>query len=364
MWLIILTCIICACYFSLILIFYIGWKKVSRFEPPVLKAHSLSVSVVVACSNEENNILQLITRMSQQSFQQFELLIVNDHSTDKTKEIVEQAMLTFPQLCIIDSPHYGKKQALNEGVEHAKSKLIITTDADCIPSFHWLESIVGFYIHKAPDLIICPVMLNVKDSLFSRLQALEFCSLVASGAGAAGAGMPILCNAANLAFTKSVWQESFADLKLNEQSGDDIFLLESVKRRGGTIRFLKSESAIVRTDPMPTLKAFFQQRRRWASKSTSYTDSQLLITTYLIFFTSLLPFVILAYSFRHPVFLLLLPGVQLFKFVIDVQFLYSVQSFFHLQKTLYYSFVLSLLYPFYIVSLAFTSVFFKPTQWK
>jgi hypothetical protein len=115
---------------------------------------------------------------------------------------------------------------------------------------------------------------------------------------------------------------------------------------------------------MPTLKAFFHQRRRWASKSTSYTDSQLVITTYLIFFTSLLPFVILLYSFINPAFLVLLAGVQLFKFVIDVLFLKSVQSFFQLQKTVYYSFILSLVYPFYVVSVAFSSVFFKPTQWK
>ena len=59
-----------------------------------------------------------------------------------------------------------------------------------------------------------------------------FNTLIASGAGAAGASMPILCNGANLAFTKEAWMQSRLDLVDEQMSGDDIFLLQSIKKRG------------------------------------------------------------------------------------------------------------------------------------
>lgn len=364
MWLIIVTSVICACYLALIIVFHFGWRKVSHFEPTSPVSPDIFISVVVACHNEESNIGHLLSILSQQSFQQFELIIVNDHSTDKTKQIVEQAMHSFPQLHVIDSVGYGKKNALNEGVRQAKYDLIVTTDADCSPSFHWLESVVSYYNRKKPDLIISPVIINTGEDLFSRLQALEFCSLVASGAGAAGAGKPILCNGANLAFTKEVWLRSFDELKLEEQSGDDIFLLLSVKKNGGNICFLKSESAIVNTEPMPTLKAFFKQRKRWAAKSTSYTDWHILIATYLIFLICFIPFVIIGFAFVNPMYFWLFGALHVFKFLVDLVFLYSVQSFFQLEKVWYYSFVLSLVYPFYVVTVGLSSVLFKSKKWK
>ena len=100
------------------------------------------------------------------------------------------------------------------------------TDADCLPSYHWLESIACFQRRNDCDMIICPVKLSGKDTFFSYIQILEFTSLVASAAGASGVGMPILCNGANLAFKKSVWNACLRDLHLEEQSGEDIFLLD------------------------------------------------------------------------------------------------------------------------------------------
>ena len=266
-WVLSLTALIAFLYVTLIALFFIGWKRIYAFVPKGNESINMLISVVVPCRNEEKHIRNLIACMAQQSNQNFELILVNDHSVDATRNYIKIAQQTFPKIQVIDAVGHGKKNALKEGIMQANGSLIITTDADCLPSYHWLESIACYQRKNNCDLIICPVKLSGKDSIFSYLQVLEFTSLVASAAGSAGVGMPVLCNGANLAFKKSVWLRLRNELRNDLQSGDDIFLLESVKRSKGKIKFLKSESAFVTTKQAATFSELLRQRRRWSSKT-------------------------------------------------------------------------------------------------
>ncbi len=351
-------------YLVLILFFYIGWRRISVFVPIEYQTIRTKISVVVACRNEEDHIRQLIGCMAQQSFQNFELILVNDHSVDATLNYILAAKESFPQIQLVNATGFGKKNALKEGILHSSNKLIITTDADCMPSYHWLESIVCFYRKYRSDLIICPVKLSGKDSLFSYLQVLEFTSLVAAAAGSSGVGMPILCNGANLAFTKKCWLESQDDLHNEEQSGDDMFLMESVKKRGGTIRFLKSESSFISTKQADTLGEFIRQRRRWTSKSPAFTDFHIIVTACIILAINALSLSLLTASFFNHSVLITFGSLFFFKYALDTFFLYAVSKFFQLNNIWYYSLLLSAIYPFYIVFVAFSTFLFKPKKWK
>ena len=364
MLLIYISLVICFLYFILIILFIIGWKRISIFVPSGRKSKSLTVSVIVVCKNEEEHLRSLLSCLAQQSYQDFELVVVNDHSTDSTPQIMESAEKAFSKIQIINSIGHGKKAALKEAVESANGDLIITTDGDCLPSFHWIETITCYYRKNPCDLMICPVKLNKKETLFSKLQSLEFTSLVASGGAAAGIGMPILCNGANLAFKKKTWLKNQAHLHEEEQSGDDIFLLQSIKKRGGKIRFLKSESAFVYTDPAESFAAFFKQRQRWAAKSPTYTDWQLIFTACIVFVISVLPFVLIGFSIENEKIWNVLLFVTVFKYMMDGLFLYSVRDFFQLQYVWFYALILSIIYPFYIVYTAISALVIKPKTWK
>lgn len=355
---------ICFLYFILILLFIIGWKRISVFVPTGGESKILSVSVVVVCKNEEEHLRRLLSCLAQQSYQDFELVLVNDHSIDATLQIMRNAESAFSKIQIIDSVGNGKKAAMKEAVESANGHLVITTDGDCLPSFHWIESITCYYRKNPCDLMICPIRLTSKETLFSQLQSLEFASLVASGAAAAGIGMPILCNGANLAFKKNTWLKNQENLHEEEQSGDDIFLLQSIKKQGGKIRFLKSESAFVYTEPAQSLDAFIKQRQRWAAKSPTYTDWQLIFTACIVLAISLLPFVLVGFSFQDDKFWNVLLFVTVFKYLMDGLFLYSVRVFFQLQYVLFYALLLSIIYPFYIVFTALSALLYKPKTWK
>jgi cellulose synthase/poly-beta-1,6-N-acetylglucosamine synthase-like glycosyltransferase len=366
MYIILISILFCVLYTAMVLVFVVGWRRIPLFEPVenVNLYSGLSVSVVIACKNEEINLPKLLSCLQIQSYQHFELILVNDHSSDATLSVMEAARARFLNIKVIDSELCGKKNALKEGILAAKGSLIVTTDADCIPGLGWLKMICSFQQKYPSDLIICPMQVLQSKSLFSRLQALEFTTLIASGAGAAGAGMPILCNGANLAFTKEAWLQSKHNLVEEQMSGDDIFLLQSIKKRGGVIRFLKSESAIIFTEPAKTLAAFFKQRRRWASKSPAYTDAQLIFTACTVFSISLWLIILVFSSLIYPSLLMVFFFTFGVKFLADIIFLYYIRSFFKIEHLWFDSFLLSLIYPFYIVSVAISSLLFEPKSWK
>ncbi len=364
MFLIYVSSLISFFYLLLICIFIVGWKRLTVFVPSASISITDSITVIVCCRNEELNLPKLLSCLAQQSFQKFQLIMVDDHSTDNTLSIMKSVTGAFSDIMIIEAAEYGKKAALKTAVKSANSNLIVTTDADCLPSFHWLETIVSYSDKYPSELLICPVRLATSDSLFSKLQSLEFSSLVASGASASGAGMPILCNGANLVFTKMSWLKSQYDLHTDELSGDDVFLLQSIKRRGGKIRFLKSESAFVATKAPTSVFELIRQRQRWASKAPSYTDWQLIFTSSIVFSISLLAIVLLGFSLFHEGYWILFLTVTILKFLVDATFMFTVRSFFQLEYVWWYSFLLSLIYPFYIVFVALAALLFKPKIWK
>jgi len=363
-WIVAFSALITLFYALLIIVFSIGWR---RLEQPYLSESNISdilISVIVPCRNEEGHIEALLSSLKNQKFQHFELLLVNDHSVDATCDYILEALKDFANVRLIDASGFGKKNALREGIMESKGDFIVTTDADCVHPERWLESIAAFQTLYHCDLLILPVKLVGNDSVFFDIQQLEFVSLVASGAGATGAGMPILCNGANLAFPKEIWMRHKDDLHEEEQSGDDIFLLEKVKQERGVIKFLKSEHAFAFAGAADTLGDLFRQRRRWTSKAPAYSDWQLIFTACVIFSISLVElvlFVLSAFDYRY---LMLLISVFAVKYVIDSQFLYSVSTFFQLKRVWFNAFLLSIVYPFYIVAVAVSSLFLKPKQWK
>lgn len=343
-----------------------GWKGMDDFEPEnkSLNLYSCKISVVISCRNEEGNLPTLLTALANQTYKDFELILMNDHSTDNTEAIILDSKDRFSDLVYVKSEQRGKKLALSEGIIPAKGELIITTDADCMPEPTWVETILKFYLENPSHMIICPVKMPGGKTLFTRVQQLEFITLIASGAGMAGAGMPIMANAANMAFTKEAWLKSRKDLKPEEQSGDDIFLLQSIKKRGGIIRFLRSKKAFTSTLPVKNIKAFFRQRRRWAGKSTAYTDWHLIFTACVVFGICLMQLLLLIWGIADKLYLYFFVFFFLLKYMYDTKFLLDVSDFFSLKSVPLYSFCLSVIYPFYIVITALSALFFKPRKWN
>ena len=364
---VIISVFILIAYLSLIVVFIRGWNKTLFFDAETTPTQQESAqdkpSVVICCRNEAHHLPALIDALKSQSCKSYELIWVNDHSTDQTQEVLEKSLIHFTDAKIIQSTVPGKKQAQRAGILAAKGEFIITTDADCVPASTWIETMVNFQSQQQADLIIAPVKFYRGKSLFTRIQQLEFATLVGSGMGAAGAGMPVFCNAANMAFTKQAWLDSAGDLHEEVLSGDDVFLLHSIKKRKGKVAVLKSMQAMVVTGYQKTLQSFCRQRLRWASKTPEYKDVDTIVIGLIVAAINLLMPVLAVSAVFYLQLWLLLGVVFLLKLLIDTLFLMTISPFFQLKITMLEILLLSFFYPFYVIGVGVFSSFQNRRKW-
>ncbi len=312
------------------------------------------LSVIICARNEERTIGVLLDELMQQICRAKEIIVVDDGSVDRTAEIVA----SFPTVKLIRTSGIGKKRALKLGVEAATCDLIVCTDADCSVPDTWLQAIASCFATYNPSLIIAPVRMTADHTWWQQLQAVEFISLAAVTAGSALLGHPTMCNGANLAFRREVWLQSFGDLKMEEPSGDDMFFMMYCKRQGESIRYLKSPGAMVSIEPNETLTQFFNQRRRWISKSKSYNDIETIVLALITFLVTLAPvFLMIA---GHVLSCLLFWCV---KTVADGWLVGRFSSFFSTQSRMTIVLLLAVIYPFYVCYVAVSGLFCK-VHWK
>ena len=196
------------------------------------------------------------------------------------------------------------------------------------------------------DLLILPLRMeseNKRPSLLERLQIAEYAAIQQLTIESAQKGKAVMCSGANLIVRRDRWLESYPDLHPEIPSGDDMFLLESFKRRGLKVAVLDDPQfeAIVR--PHTSWRAFLHQRMRWAGKAPKYTDKDIIRCGALVVLTNLLQ--------------LLCPLVLLFKFPIEYQLIKKRDA----SVSLFTALVLAVFYPFYLFTSLIGGVFRR--QW-
>jgi cellulose synthase/poly-beta-1,6-N-acetylglucosamine synthase-like glycosyltransferase len=354
---------IAALYVFVILFFSFGWIKTKGYVE-IDDELSTKVSVIIAARNEEYTISSCLRAIVNQSYPtaNMEIIVVDDASEDTTaghiKRFCEQ--YTFIKHISLNGKNgeYGKKKALQRAMEIATGEVIITTDADCIMGMDWMRILVSFYNKTKAELIAGPVCFNKEKSLFEKLQSLEFMALLASGGGALYYNKAILCNGANLLYTRKAFREvnGFTGIDTSP-SGDDVLLMYKISKRfPGQLKFLKNEDAIVYTKAKQTATAFMQQRKRWASKRFSSMNDETKTISLLVYTFNLLllivPFTAACVSQHHlwglsfyEIWLLIL----LIKCLIDFLLVFLAASFFNKRKWLIFFIPEQLLYIPYVV---------------
>ncbi|MEW6469298.1 MAG: glycosyltransferase [Bacteroidota bacterium] len=316
-------------YACLMAYFMYGMKNEQyRCDPAYVP--QTSISVIVPVRNEQEHIARCLNALIQQNYPAplFEIIVADDHSEDRTEAIIAQLLPGSTNLRLLRLPEsrQGKKEAIAYAIEQAAGALIVTTDGDCTAGPDWLRTIASFYERTHSRMILGPVVFLEDNSLLGKIQALEFAGLMAVTASAARLGRPFLCNGANLAYEKDVFLEldGFAGIQAI-QSGDDVLFLHKVKERyPASVCALPGPDARVFTAPPPGLRAFFDQRMRWASKARYYTDKFSLLVSALVFSANFFPLMAILLAFTQPVETTLLACVILpgFKCLIDFLFLF------------------------------------------
>lgn len=366
-WLLI-TIVFLLLYALLIFFYWREWKKLSCYHLSN-STDKTFISIIVPARNEEKNIALLLTALSEQSYPKhfFELIVVDDFSTDATASIVknfpsDNFFLGQPDTV---SELSSKKRSIEAGIQKAKGELIVTTDADCIPPLYWLETINDFYVTKNAAFIAAPVKFSHDSSLLQIFQSLDFLTLQGITAASVSANFHTMCNGANLAYQK----KAFANVNGFEgidkvATGDDMLLMYKIwRQQPQKIFYLKNKEAIVTTEPMRTWKDFLMQRKRWASKTLVYDDYRIIAVLAFVYLFNCLFIALVIASLFNSFFWWYALGFWIIKTVIELPFIYSVADFFGEKKMVKFLFFFQPLHIFYTVLIGFISQFGK-YEWK
>lgn len=255
-------------YVLLVLFLVVGWDKAvvsKQLKGPDIT--SPRITVLVPVRNEEDRIHHLIEDLRQQSIQDIEVIIIDDHSVDRTREVCEAAINGDVRFHVSKATGHGKKLALTQGVKAASGVLIATTDADCRVGPLWLKELTREFSDPTAMMIFGGVRF-AGHSWFESVQAMEFAALIGVGGSSAAWHLPTMCNGASLAYRKIAFEHvgGYND-NIQIPSGDDEFLMRKVNAAfSNSVRFCSAKDAVVVTRASNSIRALFYQRVRWAGK--------------------------------------------------------------------------------------------------
>jgi cellulose synthase/poly-beta-1,6-N-acetylglucosamine synthase-like glycosyltransferase len=360
------------CYFILMLRLCNSWLKMPA-GCDVTQTPKVHISVIVPVRNEAALLSSCLESIIHQNYPPdlFEIIVIDDDSTDGTVSLVEKIIHQHPGISIRlltlerdSSLGAHKKRSISKGIDASEGELIVTTDGDCVQGTGWLRCIASCSEKYTPSLIIGPVAFHQEKGFFGRMQTLEFAGLMAATGASAGLGTTLMCNGANLAYPKKIFEEvgGFTDDTL--ASGDDVMLMEKIRIiYPHNIHFLKSPQALVYTPPQESPLDFLNQRKRWASKFRHYGSGKIGGTALLVYCCNLLlilgtPICFIIRDFMW-VYLILAGG----KLIIDFLFLFLAISFTN-RRTLAWLYPIEwIIYPYYVVLSGFLGVASR-YEWK
>lgn len=301
--------------------------------------------------NEEGRILGLLTSLKfqvQNSSTKVQVIFVDDHSSDEGFKQVQEAVGGLEGFTVLKSNGIGKKAAIRTGVSYAEYDRIVTLDADIEIPDNWLSLLVKLDVSMS--LYILPVSLN--DNSFSWFENQEWNFLQSLTYLSARKGRALMCNGAHLEFSKKLFDENLPN-EHSVSSGDDIFLLEAVKKKGD-VGVCFHRDIVISTPGSSSWGDYFSRRIRWNGKNMKIKDSDIKLFGGVF---SLVQVCSLA--------LLCLGSFYLFFLKVTIEFLvfYKAQRLLGRQMKVLEAISFLALLPLYTVSIFIATIIYQP-EWK
>jgi len=243
------------------------------------------VAFIIPFKNEAERIHLLIQSFNKSNWHSgFEVIFVDDHSIDNSIDIL-LADLDIPYRILKLKETSGKKAAILYGISNTAHEQIHTLDADIAFKADFLISIGQL---PKTDLTILPVTLS-GNSVFQNLNKIEFQWLQTFTFSLAKLNRLVLCNGANLSFSKTTFLETLPQRSdFSKASGDDMYLLQAIKQNKGNVASNISPNLVVQTHAPNNFKNLISQRKRWIKKVMTGPPAIILLILYI--FYHVLPF--------------------------------------------------------------------------
>lgn len=275
--------------------FYKGLKKTRSFN--ISFDEHPYISILVPARNEEHNLEACVNSILNLNYpkEKFELIIINDRSTDKTEEIAKRFADKHSNIKLvkISSDHQkgnikGKAGAIHFGIQNASHDLLLMTDADCTVEPTWAAGIAGLFVKQEADMIASFSVIKA-DSLLYKLEELQWLYMNCMASGSSGNNFLLGCYGNNQSFRKSKYEALGGYEKINFTVTEDLALLQAFDNNGFKILYPCDPNLLVWTKPVGNIKDYFKQLHRWTrgGKELGYKAFLFVITSFSLWFAAL-----------------------------------------------------------------------------
>ncbi len=353
---------------SIQIIYFICFSSIlSRKIKPNKSSTDLPISVLICAKNEAENLTEFLPSIIHQEYSNFEIVLINDASTDATLEVMEQFRNNNTNVKIVDIKNIeafwgNKKYALTLGIKSATHEHLVFTDADCKPkSNRWIQEmasqfstdntiVLGYGKYKSKKTFVN--LLVRFETLLTALQYFTYAKL----------GSPYMGVGRNLGYTKSEFFKTNGFIShIQVKSGDDDLFIQEAATKSNTTFTIVPNSFTVSNPPL-TFKEWFRQKRRHVSTASFYKFKHKFFLG--IFFISKFTFYILTmllyflFSWK-----MITPIVAAYFITFSIVFGISTKKF-EEKKLIYFLPFLEVSLLLFQFSIFISNTFSKPTHWK
>ncbi len=257
-------------YLALHILFFIGFLKSNSLKKNN-NSNNIKVTVIVAARNEEKIISNCISSLKKLNYDKnlFQIILVNDKSTDNTKSIMINETKDLNHFIVIDSDDIsnknlkGKANAIDSAIKIANGDIIMMTDADCIVPENWITETVKYYRENV-EMVCGFTKINYNNSFFAKLQALDWIYLQSLASCSSGIGKILSCIGNNLSFTKKVYNYIGGYEKINFSVTEDLALMRKINSdKNFKVIYPVNYNCTVTTEECKTIKELYNQKKRW-----------------------------------------------------------------------------------------------------
>lgn len=235
------------------------------------------VSVIICARDEADNLRKFLPFVLEQDYPEFEVIVINDGSTDDTHNLLKDLCEVHPNLKTTFVPAGAnnlstKKLGITLGIKASKYDILLLTDADCMPEDKtWIDRMTRNFSSET-EFVLGYGAYFEKKGFLNRLITFDTLFIALQYMGMAIARKPYMGVGRNLAYRKETFfaQKGFAPT-LHLISGDDDLLVNKASTKSNTKVEVSAES-ITWSEPNTTLKSWLYQKQRHLSVSSFYTS--------------------------------------------------------------------------------------------
>ncbi len=339
------------------------------FKPKSQRPSNQPVSIIICAKNEADNLTKNLPAILSQSYSNFEVVLINDSSSDRTLKVMKAFQKKNDNIKIVDvkavEAFWGnKKYALTLGIKAATHDHLLFTDADCKPSSnHWISSICSKFEQNKTLVIGYSPYDKIKGSFLNILIRFETFMTAMQYFSYAKIGQPYMAVGRNLAYKKSLFFEANGFINhIKIKSGDDDLFVNQMATKTNTAISLEKESFIY-SSPKKSFKSWRIQKRRHISTAAFYkTKHKVMLALFYIsqFLFLLLAISLLALAFKWEIVLTLC----LLRFIVQYSVLYPATKTLEEKDLLWYLPIVEFFLIVFQFSIFIQNLISKPQHWK